>query len=93
MQIWTACLADLNPVLCLSAVTDEDGHPLENEDVSGRRLCEYWGFIFQSCVEGPRHHQFDDILRYVQKVPDDICWTIDRIEFDDVIASKKKLGT
>ena len=28
-----------NPVLCLSAVTDEDGHPLENEDESGRRLC------------------------------------------------------
>ena len=30
------------PVLSLSAVTDEDGHPLENEDKSGRRLCEYW---------------------------------------------------
>ena len=30
------------PVLTLSAVTDEEGHPLENEDDSGRRLCEYW---------------------------------------------------
>ena len=30
------------PVLCLSAVTDEEGPPLENEDESGRRLCEYW---------------------------------------------------
>ena len=30
------------PVLTLSAVTDEEGHPLENEDESGRRLCEYW---------------------------------------------------
>ena len=30
------------PVLCLGAVTDEEGHPLENEDESGRRLCEYW---------------------------------------------------
>ena len=29
-------------VLTLSAVTDEEGHPLENEDESGRRLCEYW---------------------------------------------------
>ena len=29
------------PVLTLSAVTDEDGHTLENEDESGRRLCEY----------------------------------------------------
>ena len=27
------------PVLCLHAVTDEDGHPLEDEDESGRRLC------------------------------------------------------
>ena len=26
------------PVLSLSAVTDEEGHPLENEDESGRRL-------------------------------------------------------
>ena len=29
------------PMLCLNAVTDEDGHSLENEDESGRRLCEY----------------------------------------------------
>ena len=26
------------PVLCLNAVTDEDGHTLENEDESGRRF-------------------------------------------------------
>ena len=30
------------PVLTLSAVTDEEDHSLENEDESGRRLCEYW---------------------------------------------------
>ena len=29
-------------VLTLSAVTDEEGHPLESEDESGRRLCAYW---------------------------------------------------
>ena len=34
------------PVLSLSAVTDEEGHPLENEDETGRRLCDYWGTIF-----------------------------------------------
>ena len=28
------------PVLCLSAVNDEEGHLLDNEDESGRRLCE-----------------------------------------------------
>ena len=33
-------------VLSLSAVTDEKGHPLENEGESGRRLCEYLGTIF-----------------------------------------------
>ena len=69
------------PVLCLSAVTDEEGHTLENEDESGTRLCEYWGSILQARVEGPRHHQYEDILRYVQKAPDDIRWTINRTEF------------
>ena len=32
------------PMLCLHAVTDENGHPLENEDESGRKLCEFWGY-------------------------------------------------
>ena len=78
-----------NRVLCLSAVTDEEGHPLENEDESGRRLCEYWGSISQARVEGPRYHQYVDILRCVQKAPDDIRWTIDRTGFDELIAMKK----
>ena len=30
------------PVLSLNVVTDEEGHPVENEDESGRRLCDYW---------------------------------------------------
>ena len=47
------------PVLSLSAVTDEEGHPLQNEDGSRRRLCEYWGTIFQARMEGPRHHQYE----------------------------------
>ena len=76
-------------VLCLSAVTNEEGHLLENEDHSGRRLREYWGTIFQARVAGPRYHQYEDILRYVQKAPDDIRWTIDRTEFDELIAMKK----
>ena len=59
-------------MLCLHAVTDEDGHPLENENESGRRLCEYWGTFFQARVEGQRHHQYENILRYVQKARDDI---------------------
>ena len=36
-----------------------------------------------------RHHQYEDILRHVQKAPDDIRWTIDRTEFDELIAMKK----
>ena len=66
------------PVLSLSAVTAEEGHPLENDDESGRRLCEYWGTIFRARVEGPRHHQHKDILRYVQEALDDIRWTVDQ---------------
>ena len=50
------------PVLTLSAITDGEGHPLENEDDSGRRLCEYWRTIYQARQEGPRHHQHEEIL-------------------------------
>ena len=77
------------PVLTLSAITDEEGHPLENEDESGRKLCEYWRTIFQARQEGPRHFQHEEILRFFQQAPDDINWTIDRAEFDDLLASKK----
>ena len=35
------------------------------------------------------HHQYENILRYVQKAPDDIHWTIDRTEFDQLIVLKK----
>ena len=80
-------------VLCLNAVTDEDGHLLENEDESGRRRCECWGSIFQARVEGPRHHQYEDIQRYVPKAPDDIRWTTDRTEFDELLALKKDSAT
>ena len=59
------------PMLCLHAVTDEDGHPLENEDESGRRLCEYWCTILQARNEGERHHCYKTILRYVLKAPGD----------------------
>ena len=78
------------PMLCLHAVTDEDGHPLENEDESGRRLCEYWGTIFQARNEGERHHHYENILQYVQKAPDDIRWEIDRNEFDQLMATEKE---
>ena len=86
MQEWTTCLAQQETC---SAVTDEEGHPLENEDESGKRLCEYWSTIFQAREEGPRHHQHEDILRFVQHAPDDISWTIDQTEFDDLLALKK----
>ena len=45
--------------------------------------------FFQARVEGPRHHQYESILRYVQKAPDDIRWTIDRTEFNELVAVKK----
>ena len=77
-------------MLCLHAVTNEDGRPLENEDESGRRLCEHWGTIFQARVEGQRHHHYEDILRYVQKAPGDIRWEIDKNEFDELMATQKK---
>ena len=33
--------------------------------------------------------QHEDILRFVQRAPDDISWTIDQAEFDDLLALKK----
>ena len=39
--------------------------------------------------KGPRHHQHEDILRYVHQAADDINWTIDQAEFDDLLALKK----
>ena len=80
------------PMLCLHAVIDEDGHPLENENEneSRRRLCECWCTIFQARVEGERHHCLETILSYVQRVPDSICWEIDRNEFDELLAIKKE---
>ena len=40
-------------------------------------------------MKGPRHHQHEDILRDVQRAPDDIRWTIDQAEFGDLLAFKK----
>ena len=90
MQTWTPCLACQETYAVHHAVTDDDGHPLENEDESGRRLCEYWSSTFQARAEGPRHHQFENLWQYVQKAPDDISWVIDRNEFDELIALKKE---
>ena len=63
---------------------------MENEDESGRRLCEYWSTVFQARIEGERHHLHEAILRCVQKAPDDIRCEIDRNEFDEVMAAKKE---
>ena len=80
-------------MLTLSVVTDEEGHPLENEDDSGGRLCEYWGNTFQARQEGPRHHQHEEILRFVQQALDHINWTVDQAEFDDFFALTVRLGS
>ena len=64
-------------------------HPLENEDESGRSLCEYCGTNSQARIEGERHHLHETILRYVQEAFDDIRWEIDRNEFDELMITKK----
>ena len=45
--------------------------------------------VFKARVQGERHHCHETILRYVQKVPDDIRGEIDRNEFDELMATKK----
>ena len=80
VQTWTSRLAR----------QETNALSLENEDESGRRLCEYWGTIFQARNEGERHHHYENILRYVQKDPDDIRWEIDGNEFDELMATNKE---
>ena len=58
-------------MLCLHAVTDEDGHPLEDEDESGTRLCTNRGKVLESRTEDERRRAHEAILE-VQKAPDDI---------------------
>ena len=55
------------PMLCLHAVTDEEGHPLEDEVESGRRLSTFWNRVFESRTEDERHHAHETILEYVRK--------------------------
>ena len=70
MQRWNNVLGVTGKlVLSLSAVTDEEGHPLENEDESGRRLCEYWRNHFSKHARKARDITSTEIfLRYVQQV-------------------------
>ena len=69
------------PMLCLHAVTDEDGNPLENEDFIQAEGCVNFEVRFlRPRVEGERHHCHETILRYVRKAPDDISWEIDHKE-------------
>ena len=76
-------------MLSLCAITDEVRHTLENEDESGRRLCDYWRTIFQAREEGPRRQQQEDIFRFVRQALDGISWTFDQAEFDDLLVLKK----
>ena len=46
--------------------------------------------ILQARVEGDRHHRRENILRHVQKAPDDIRWVIDNSEFDELMATRKE---
>ena len=47
------------------------------------------GAFFQARIEGERRHCYETFLRYVQKAPDDIRCSIDRNEFDELMATKK----
>ena len=73
LRVWRS----KKPMLCLHAVTDEDGNLLENEDDSSR-LCECWSTIFEARVEGEGHHCRER-------------WEHDRNEFDELLATKKRI--
>ena len=64
--------------------------PWKTADESGRRPCECLGTIFQARGDGQRHHHCENILRHVQRTPDDISWVIDQNEFDEHMATMKE---
>ena len=49
-----------------------------------------WCITFQARVEGQRHHHYENILRYVQKAPNDIRCQVDRNKFDEPMVVKKE---
>ena len=55
------------PMLCLHAVTDEEGRPLDDENEPGMRLCTYGCMIFEARTEDERHHAYEAFLGFVQK--------------------------
>ena len=75
---------------CLHAVTDDEGLLLDEEDESGMRLCTYWSRLFESRTEDERHHAYETTLEFVQKAPEDTQWTVDKEEFDEMIATEKE---
>ena len=46
-------------------------------------------FHLPGSCSGPRYYQHEETLRFVKQAPDDINWTIDQAEFDDLLALKK----
>ena len=76
-------------MLCLHAVADEDGHPLENEEESGVRLCHFGVRSLRHVSKVNSTIVHETSLRYVQTAPDDLQWQIYRHEFDEVIATTK----
>ena len=73
-----------NPMLCLHAVTDEDGHPW-------RMWTNLAGDSVKIGARSLRHHCHETILGYVQKAPDGIRWEIDKNEFGELMATKKRI--
>ena len=69
-------------MLCLHAVTDQEGHPLEDE--SGMFSCTQWCKIFESRTEGEQHPAHETILEFCTK------WTIDKQEFDEMIVTQEE---
>ena len=69
-----------------NAVTDGEGRLLDDDDGSGLSLCTYWCRIFGSRTENGRHLEFLS----KKKSPEHIQWSLDKQEFDEMIAKEKE---
>ena len=58
---------------------------------SGVTVCACWRKVFESRIEGQRHHSLETILAYFQNSPDEFQSEIDKREFDEMMASKNPL--
>ena len=65
-------------------MSDEKGHPLNDEEDSGNRQCTHWAGISEARITDERHRSHETILNFVQQAPEEKQWMVNKEEFDEM---------